>query len=130
MQKAQRVAHGDLTRLLGGHHVVRQLTNARSQSRLRSQRRKRFNRGHELERRLPPAEPERTQKARGPQTAQRCLNLADTAPDRKSTRLNSSHLGISYAVFCLKKQNIPAITARNHISQGSPALFFAAHLEA
>src|ERR1035438_7826373 len=25
------------------------------------------------------------------------------APDRKSTRLNSSHLGISYAVFCLKK---------------------------
>src|SRR5205814_5644184 len=28
------------------------------------------------------------------------LNL----PDRKSTRLNSSHLGISYAVFCLKKK--------------------------
>src|ERR1035438_7488477 len=26
------------------------------------------------------------------------------APDRKSTRLNSSHLGISYAVFCLKKK--------------------------
>src|ERR1039458_709151 len=26
-------------------------------------------------------------------------------PDRKSTRLNSSHLGISYAVFCLKKQH-------------------------
>src|SRR5262245_12338914 len=26
--------------------------------------------------------------------------------DRKSTRLNSSHLGISYAVFCLKKKNI------------------------
>src|SRR5256885_6335545 len=25
-------------------------------------------------------------------------------PDRKSTRLNSSHLVISYAVFCLKKQ--------------------------
>src|SRR5437899_4151039 len=30
----------------------------------------------------------------------------DTGPDRKSTRLNSSHLGISYAVFCLKKKNI------------------------
>src|ERR1035438_9073815 len=31
---------------------------------------------------------------------------ANTRPvrDRKSTRLNSSHLGISYAVFCLKKQ--------------------------
>src|ERR1035438_10775526 len=28
-------------------------------------------------------------------------------PDRKSTRLNSSHLGISYAVFCLKKKTTP-----------------------
>src|SRR5262245_65333007 len=27
-------------------------------------------------------------------------------PDRKSTRLNSSHLGISYAVFCLKKKKM------------------------
>src|SRR5438045_7879834 len=27
-----------------------------------------------------------------------------TSKDRKSTRLNSSHLGISYAVFCLKKK--------------------------
>src|SRR5262245_62934446 len=27
--------------------------------------------------------------------------------DRKSTRLNSSHLGISYAVFCLKKKHDP-----------------------
>src|SRR5947199_7894597 len=27
--------------------------------------------------------------------------------DRKSTRLNSSHLGISYAVFCLKKKRHP-----------------------
>src|SRR5437899_9351402 len=30
--------------------------------------------------------------------------------DRKSTRLNSSHLGISYAVFCLKKKKIFQIT--------------------
>src|SRR5262245_63039377 len=29
---------------------------------------------------------------------------AGTSGDRKSTRLNSSHLGISYAVFCLKKK--------------------------
>src|SRR5262245_64923442 len=29
----------------------------------------------------------------------------DAMRDRKSTRLNSSHLGISYAVFCLKKKN-------------------------
>src|SRR5205807_6856537 len=28
--------------------------------------------------------------------------------DRKSTRLNSSHLVISYAVFCLKKKNHPS----------------------
>src|SRR5690349_22274567 len=27
--------------------------------------------------------------------------------DRKSTRLNSSHVEISYAVFCLKKKNLP-----------------------
>src|SRR5437899_6259441 len=30
--------------------------------------------------------------------------VADVDEDRKSTRLNSSHLGISYAVFCLKKK--------------------------
>src|SRR5258705_6062386 len=33
--------------------------------------------------------------------------------DRKSTRLNSSHLGISYAVFCLKKKKKNATTTRN-----------------
>src|SRR3712207_8536446 len=30
---------------------------------------------------------------------------ADAEQDRKSTRLNSSHANISYAVFCLKKKN-------------------------
>src|SRR5256885_7323163 len=30
--------------------------------------------------------------------------------DRKSTRLNSSHLVISYAVFCLKKKKTPQCT--------------------
>src|SRR5690625_5647633 len=30
--------------------------------------------------------------------------------DRKSTRLNSSHVAISYAVFCLKKKTIKQIT--------------------
>src|SRR5262245_64303674 len=34
--------------------------------------------------------------------------------DRKSTRLNSSHLGISYAVFCLKKKK-KTMTDRVHI---------------
>src|SRR5262245_984461 len=32
------------------------------------------------------------------------LQYDPALPDRKSTRLNSSHLGISYAVFCLKKK--------------------------
>src|SRR5262245_64761039 len=32
------------------------------------------------------------------------LDRACERADRKSTRLNSSHLGISYAVFCLKKK--------------------------
>src|SRR5437899_3498863 len=32
------------------------------------------------------------------------LTRARVWTDRKSTRLNSSHLGISYAVFCLKKK--------------------------
>src|SRR3712207_6965697 len=38
------------------------------------------------------------------------LRIADcrsgTGTDRKSTRLNSSHANISYAVFCLKKNNV------------------------
>src|SRR5258705_866280 len=33
--------------------------------------------------------------------------------DRKSTRLNSSHLGISYAVFCLKKKTIDGDNSPN-----------------
>src|SRR5689334_23971395 len=42
---------------------------------------------------------------------------ADGDPDRKSTRLNSSHSSISYAVFCLKKKNYslnyPTITEKH-----------------
>src|SRR5947199_3605284 len=33
------------------------------------------------------------------------ITIEEQQADRKSTRLNSSHLGISYAVFCLKKKN-------------------------
>src|SRR5256885_9875834 len=33
--------------------------------------------------------------------------VTENDKDRKSTRLNSSHLVISYAVFCLKKKMIP-----------------------
>src|SRR5205814_6622643 len=40
--------------------------------------------------------------------------------DRKSTRLNSSHLGISYAVFCLKKKKNNNDTQRQKIQQKNP----------
>src|SRR5256885_4195598 len=36
-------------------------------------------------------------------------DAAEPGQDRKSTRLNSSHLVISYAVFCLKKKKIQDI---------------------
>src|SRR3712207_6996046 len=42
----------------------------------------------------------RTSRRRATPTRSRCTR------DRKSTRLNSSHANISYAVFCLKKKNI------------------------
>src|SRR3712207_7454734 len=46
------------------------------------------------------------------------------SPDRKSTRLNSSHANISYAVFCLKKNNHSFATLF-HFSLSS---FHCAHL--
>src|SRR5437660_4232370 len=48
------------------------------------------------------APPDRT----GPGDAAPCAGSAASgrARDRKSTRLNSSHVAISYAVFCLKKK--------------------------
>src|SRR5258705_8151019 len=48
--------------------------------------------------------------------------------DRKSTRLNSSHLGISYAVFCLKKKKMSldveevVIWRESSVSGGSGAV--------
>src|ERR1022692_574407 len=40
--------------------------------------------------------------------------MSDRA-DRKSTRLNSSHLVISYAVFCLKKKKKNHATVQSHV---------------
>src|SRR5205814_8974812 len=51
--------------------------------------------GHHLERRSHP-------RAAALQSLSR--HVPGDVQDRKSTRLNSSHLGISYAVFCLKKK--------------------------
>src|SRR2546430_5757860 len=43
----------------------------------------------------------------------RCLSIA--AIDRKSTRLNSSHSQISYAVFCLKKKKNTQHQTHHHV---------------
>src|SRR5689334_24211999 len=51
------------------------------------------------EKSLPASSPKRGSGNAGQQ--QRCRR---DLPDRKSTRLNSSHSSISYAVFCLKKK--------------------------
>src|SRR5438874_13387847 len=42
--------------------------------------------------------------ASGRWSGRRCAGYRDRRQDRKSTRLNSSHVEISYAVFCLKKK--------------------------
>src|SRR5690625_6444646 len=42
-----------------------------------------------------------------PSFSRRAVELEEQIRDRKSTRLNSSHVAISYAVFCLKKKNPP-----------------------
>src|SRR5256885_7657406 len=53
----------------------------------------------------------------GPVTISGRVGRVIAALDRKSTRLNSSHLVISYAVFCLKKKK----TAQHHSAvSGSP----------
>src|SRR3712207_7601141 len=44
------------------------------------------------------------------------------AIDRKSTRLNSSHANISYAVFCLKKKQLTA--QHQHATYTTPSLCF------
>src|SRR3712207_7194533 len=41
--------------------------------------------------------------------------------DRKSTRLNSSHANISYAVFCLKKPHLMSRFRAPHVSRLDPA---------
>src|SRR3712207_7229374 len=63
----------------------------------------------------------------------RCLDLdcpLVALSDRKSTRLNSSHANISYAVFCLKKKSTKMslthstiLTSPSHSQHPSPAPF-------
>src|SRR5439155_2449396 len=42
--------------------------------------------------------------------------IGDSRQDRKSTRLNSSHVAISYAVFCLKKKKDNTCLSSSHVS--------------
>src|SRR6267154_2354314 len=51
-----------------------------------------------------------------------CLQCCRGSIDRKSTRLNSSHPSISYAVFCLKKKNSIAYLKNNYLPKLVPAL--------
>src|SRR5258705_8597740 len=48
----------------------------------------------------------RLERTHDPDVVDAVMAVKALVLDRKSTRLNSSHLGISYAVFCLKKKKI------------------------
>src|SRR5690242_21579923 len=48
--------------------------------------------------------------------------------DRKSTRLNSSHMSISYAVFCLKKKKIINILRSASMNRSSPTQYLIVNL--
>src|SRR3712207_7287306 len=50
-----------------------------------------------------------TDQVRGRDFRRTCLTVKVQPIDRKSTRLNSSHANISYAVFCLKKKKNPIL---------------------
>src|SRR3712207_7081439 len=58
---------------------------------------------HALAPARPPGDPQEVQAAHHPRLR----------ADRKSTRLNSSHANISYAVFCLKKKNNTTATTQD-----------------
>src|SRR3712207_8895683 len=48
--------------------------------------------------------------------------ISSSIVDRKSTRLNSSHANISYAVFCLKKKTKQHIPTRHHYPSNAGVL--------
>src|SRR5439155_3743255 len=61
-------------------------------------------------------------RSRSPVATPIPINSPPSARDRKSTRLNSSHVAISYAVFCLKKKKKEADKLEGSPSVGSIAL--------
>src|ERR1035437_10668951 len=80
--------------------LPRQRRGSRGHSRVSARRRRAIDR---LERHRSHGYAIRPRVRRGPR---------DHGLDRKSTRLNSSHANISYAVFCLKKKQAETVMAR------------------
>src|SRR5256886_9894375 len=57
----------------------------------------------------------RNREPRGVAAAALAPALLRSSPDRKSTRLNSSHSQISYAVFCLNKKKFDRLRRLLHV---------------
>src|SRR5438445_4897825 len=62
---------------------------------------------------------------RRPESTSRRSKLCGASGDRKSTRLNSSHANISYAVFCLKKKNFNNLLPDERRDEKYPRASFA-----
>src|SRR5205814_9298581 len=65
---------------------------------------------------LPPCRRKRRPSRRRRRASSPCRNGRGRIRERKSTRLNSSHLGSSYAVFCSKKK--PLLHLRESVGAG------------
>src|SRR3712207_8571637 len=63
-------------------------------------------------REIPPTEPEIGEVTKRIHRKGYRISIITKREDRKSTRLNSSHANISYAVFCLKKKKNEYLTGR------------------
>src|SRR5256885_8561533 len=69
-------------------------------------------------------------RQRGTDLLRRLWEGLRAIPDRKSTRLNSSHLVISYAVFCLKKKKILILSISSaYVTERSRHMPFALHAD-
>src|SRR5258705_1132771 len=65
----------------------------------------------------PPVEDRRTPPTFTVASLPADATVVEGSSDRKSTRLNSSHLGISYAVFCLKKKKARSVLRVKSLSR-------------
>src|SRR2546430_4962539 len=72
--------------------------------------------------------PQRQRRAANAAPGRRRRRARACPRDRKSTRLNSSHSQISYAVFCLKKKRFAFFGTRFDLASFSEQLTLAQHL--